>query len=170
MITYIYLIRNRYLPLFISIFFISFHVSLKAQIAPPRPISVVSIQGLSFGAFYQSNSGGTVIIYPDGTRSVTGDIVQLSMGQSYFPASFEIDANPGTLISILGGSTTLYGSNGGSMYLQVGASSPVSPFVTTAVYPARTSVTIGGTLTIGSPVENLPGSYSGTVQVTFMYE
>lgn len=141
--------------------------------APPRPIAVYvnPAQGLNFGAFYQGNAGGSVIVYPNGSRSVTGDVIQANLGFSFSPALFEVDANPGTLISILNGpDVTLTGSNGGSMMLHIGSASPGSPFVTTAIPPARTVVSVGGTLTVSSPLANPAGSYSGTFSVTFIQE
>lgn len=147
--------------------------SAAAQPPPPRPIAVYvnPAQGLIFGAFFQGIAGGTVIIYPDGSRSVTGDIVQANLGIPYSPAIFEIEAQPGTLISILNGpDVTLNGSNGGALILHLGTSSTGSPFVTTVASPGRTQVRIGGTLTVGSPLANPPGAYSGSFAVTFIQE
>lgn len=144
-----------------------------AQPPPPRPIAVYvnPAQGLIFGAFFQGIAGGTVIVYPDGSRSVTGDIVQANLGMPYSPAIFEIEAQPGTLISILNGpDITLNGSNGGALILHLGTSSTGSPFVTTVPPPGRTQVRIGGTLTVGSPLGNPPGAYSGLFAVTFIQE
>jgi len=144
-----------------------------AQPPPPRPIAVYvnPAQGLIFGAFFQGIAGGTVIVYPDGSRSVTGDVVQANLGIPYSPAIFEIEAQPGTLISILNGAdVTLHGSNGGALILHLGSSSTGSPFITTVAPPGRTQVRIGGTLTVGSPLANPPGAYSGTFAVTFIQE
>ena len=144
-----------------------------AQPPPPRPIAVYvnPAQGLIFGAFFQGIAGGTVIVYPDGSRSVTGDVVQANLGIPYSPAIFEIEAQPGTLISILNGAdVTLHGSNGGALILHLGTSSTGSPFITTVAPPGRTQVRIGGTLTVGSPLANPPGAYSGTFAVTFIQE
>jgi len=143
-----------------------------AQEFPPRPISVYAnpAQGLCFGAFYHGVIGGTVIVHPNGIRTTTGDVVPINMGFVISPAQFEIDANPGTLISVLGSTTTLAGSNGGSITLNIGGTSPASPFITTAIPPARTIVYVGGTLTVGNMLANPPGNYSGTFQVTFIQE
>ncbi|UPK72676.1 DUF4402 domain-containing protein [Chitinophaga filiformis] len=146
---------------------------LLAQEPPPRPISVYvnPAQGLIFGAFFQGVSGGTVTIYPDGSRSVSGSIVQANLGFPFSPAIFEVDANPGTLISIMNGpDAILTGSNGGTLSLHIGTSSTGTPFITTATPPARTLVRIGGTLTVGSPPANPAGSYSGIFSVTFIQE
>ena len=138
---------------------------------PPRPVVIYvnPAQGLNFGAFYQGGSGGTVIVYPNGSRTTTGSIIQTSQGFSFSPAIFEVDAEPGTLITILNGpDVTLTGSNGGTINLIIGESDPQGPFIATATSPARTTVKIGGTLTIGSPLASPPGNYNGTFSVTFI--
>jgi hypothetical protein len=148
-------------------------ISAKAQEPPPRPIAIYvnPAQGLIFGAFFQGITGGSVIIYPDGSRSVTGDIVQANLGIPFSPAIFEVDANPGTVISILNGpDAVLTGSNGGSINLRIGNASTGSLFISNANPPDRTQVRIGGTLTVGGPMANPSGVYSGTFSVTFIQE
>jgi hypothetical protein len=146
-------------------------VAADAQVLPPRPISVFvnPAQPLSFGAFYQGALGGSVIVYANGARSVTGDVVGASLGFSFSPALFEVEGLPGTLVTILNGpDVTLTGSNGGSMLLHIGASAPGSPFIITTSPPSRAVITVGGTLTVGSPQSNPAGSYSGTFDITFI--
>ncbi|WP_343667969.1 DUF4402 domain-containing protein [Chitinophaga sp.] len=145
----------------------------RAQQPPPRPIAIYvnPAQGLRFGAFTMGASGGTVTVFSDGSRSSTGSVVLLQMGVSFAPAIFEVDANPGTLIQIVNGSSALLtGSNGGTLTMTIGASSTGSPFIATATPPARTLVRIGGTLTVGNILANPPGQYSGTFNVTFIQE
>jgi hypothetical protein len=155
---------------FISIF--SFAQTPTDSLPPdPGAMSVYTVQNLSFGAFTFGSSGGTVIISNTGTRSVTGDAIALNMGILFFQAIFEIDTPEGTIISILNGAdATLTGSNGGSVSMHIGNSDPPSPFITTVVQPARTQVNIGGTLTVGGPVANPPGTYTGTFYITFNQE
>lgn len=149
-----------------------------AQEGPPRPISVTvnPAQGLIFGAFFLGISGGTAVIYPDGSRSVTGDLIQANMGVPFSPAIFEIDASPGTVISIMNGpDVTLTGSNGGSLSLHIGSAgnasdNNISQFITTVSPPARTEIRIGGTLTAGNRFTNPAGSYSGTFSVIFIQQ
>jgi hypothetical protein len=137
----------------------------------PGGLYVYTIQNLAFGAFYHGNTGGTVMIASDGSRSATGDIVLLNLGISYFNAIFEIEAPPGSIVSILNGpDATLSGSNGGSMTLSIGSSTPATPFITTLQPPSRTQVNIGGTLTIGNNAASPPGSYTGTFYITFNHE
>jgi len=152
-------------------FFLMSQVSSFGQPHPPRPIKVYTVQNINFGAFCQGLSGGTVIIYPNGTRSSTGDIVQLNLGYQFYPAIFEIDVLPGTLISILyGPDAILTGSHGGTLTMHIGGSDPKSPFVTKVYPPSRTQVYIGGTLMVGNPSANPPGAYSGIFSVIFNQE
>jgi hypothetical protein len=149
------------------------HATAYSQEPPSRTISVFvnPSQGLIFGAFFQGPTGGTVTVYPDGSRSVSGSIVQANLGFPFSPAIFEVDANEGTLITILNGpDVTLTGSNGGTLSMHIGTSSTGSPFTTTVTSPVRTQVRIGGILTLGVPTANPAGSYSGTFSVTFIQQ
>ena len=148
-------------------------VSVKAQPPPPRPISIFvnPAQGLIFGAFFQGASGGTIIVFPDGSRTATGSLVLASLGFPFSPAIFEVDANAGTAVSIMNGpDVTLTGSNGGTISLHIGAASTGASFVTSVTPPSRTQVRIGGTLTVGTPLANPSGNYSGTFSVTFIQQ
>lgn len=145
-----------------------------AQPNPPRPV-VVTVnysQPLAFGAFTPGASGGTVTVSAaGGTRSSTGTVILLNMGIIYTPAMFYINANPGSVISLLSGPPTIInGSNGGTLSLQVNGSFPTSPFVTTVPYQQQTTVLVGGILSVGSIASNPPGYYSGTIDVTFVQE
>lgn len=145
---------------------------LNAQPHPPKPIKInATSQVLAFGAFYQGAGGGSVIIAPAGTRSSTGNIVLLNMGYTYSAALFELYAHPGTIISILNGpNSTLTGTPSGTMTMQVGSSSPSSPFVTNQNFNVAIKLYIGGTLTVGSSAANPPGSYTGTFYITLVQE
>lgn len=146
-------------------------LNVNAQEDPPKPMSVTTFQNLSFGAIIQGYSGGSVIIYPNGSRSVTGDILQANLGYAYYPAIFEVGANLGTLVTILNGpDVVLNGSNGGTMTLHLGESDPPSPFINTLTPPGLTQVRIGGTLYVGNALANPAGSYSGTFFITFIQE
>ena len=169
------LVFCKYKLLCTGLLFLLLHVtqSARAQEPPPRPISVYvnPAQGLIFGAFFQGVTGGTVTVHPDGSRTVSGSIVQANLGFPFSPAIFEVDANPGTLISIMNGSdVVLSGSNGGTLSLHIGPANTGTPFIATAISPSRTLVRIGGTLTVGSPPANPAGNYSGLFSVTFIQE
>ncbi len=137
----------------------------------PAAISVRTVQNMSFGAFTNGSTGGTLKISTSGSRSATGSIVPLNLGSAYFQAIFDVGAPQGSIISILFGSDVpLTGSNGGTMSMRCSGSDPPSPFVVIVNQPARTPVNIGGILTVGSPLANPPGAYSGTFYITFNYE
>ncbi len=151
------------------------HIHIQAQQPPlpPRPIAIFANpeQGLIFGTFFRGNTGGSVIIYPDGSRSVTGDIVQSNIGVPFSPAIFEVDANQGTIIAILNGpDITLNGSNGGTVLLRIGSSNTGSPFITSVQRPSRTAIRIGGTLFVSGPLTSPSGSYSGNFYITFIQQ
>lgn len=169
-------LKQSYKSIFIKAIFSAFffmvlvflNLSANAQEHPPRPMQVSTFQNLSFGAILQGTTGGNIIIDPQGSRSVTGDIIPVNMGFSYFPAIFEVEANPGSLITIVNGpDVTLNGSNGGTITLHVGSSLPTSPFVNTKSPPFRTQIRVGGTLIISNSLANPAGNYFGTFSITF---
>lgn len=133
-------------------------------------ISIYVVQNMQFGAFYTGNTGGSVTVSNTGVRSSTGTIVPLSFGQSYNHAIVEVEAALGLLVSVSVTSSTLTGSNGGTMPLSIGSMQPTSPFLSTKIPPARTQVKFGGTLTVGDPATTPGGAYSGsfTVMVTLL--
>lgn len=104
-------------------------------------------------------------------RSVTGDVVAINQGVAARTAIFEVEAIQGTIISLQNGpDITLAGSNGGTMNLHLGGSSPGSPFISRVTPPGRTQVFVGGTLTIGSPLVSKAGTYNGTFSIMFIQQ
>jgi hypothetical protein len=166
-------LRNRRILLFLIISFFTLFIPLKttAQEMPPRPLGLYVSQNLSFGAFSQGVTGGTVTISPLGSRSSTGDVILVDMGYLYFPAIFELEGNPGTIVHFLAGpDTQLTGSNGGSLTLQVGPSYPGDPIIINVAPPGRMQIRVGGTLIVGNAIANPPGQYNGFFLVTFIQE
>ena len=140
---------------------------------PPRPLQVYvdPQQGLVFGSVFRGPTGGSVIIYPDGSRSVTGDIQQAHSGVPFSPAIFEIEANPGTIVTIVNGpDVILNGSNGGTAILKIGNSNLGSPFITNVQQPSRTILRIGATLVIGTSLVTPSGNYTGYFNLTFIQQ
>lgn len=159
----------------VSLIQIIIMTSLKVygQERPPRPIAVTVslVQNLNFGAFCQGNSGGTVIIYPDGSRSSTGDVILLNQGFSFSSGLFDVTANPGTRVTILTSPDALLTSSSGkTMTLKIGDSDPSSPFIITTNPPSTSELKIGGTLIVGSPLANPPGNYTGSFNITLIQE
>lgn len=168
--------RDVYISYFIKLsaeilFLLMITISLNAQEDPPKPMQVSTFQHLSFGAFINGNSGGTVTVDPGGSRSVTGDIIPVFLSQQYHPAIFEVEANAGVVINIVNGADILLsGSNGGTLLLHIGSSLPLSPFINTTKPPFKTQIMVGGTLTIGNSLANPPGNYTGDFFITFIQE
>ena len=135
-------------------------------------LAVNTIQNLSFGTFSQGEIGGTITVSNAGVTTTTGTVVPLTFGgiNDVLPAIFEVEAPVGTVISVSNGpDANLAGSNGGTMNLHLGSSSPVTPF-TVVNQTGRTSINIGGTLTIGNQSSTPPGVYSGTFYITINNE
>lgn len=157
------------LSIFCSLLLAFMCFSANAQEHPPRPMQVSTLQNLSFGAFIQGTVGGKVIIDPQGSRSITGDLIPTFMGYNYFPAIFEIDAIPGSVINIVFGSDViLNGNHGGTLHLHVDKSLPNSPFI--KAVGTSTQVRIGGTLTVGNAAANPAGNYIGSFSITFVQQ
>ncbi len=155
----------------LSIILLVYCSEVFAQEPPPRPVQVTVVQNLTFGAFSQGASGGTVSVDYGGSRVATGDVVLLNLGFSFTAASFRLVGNAGTVVSILNGAdVSLPGSNGGSMTLHIGSSNPSSPFVINVNPPDYVTLSIGGTLTVGNTASNPPGSYSASFEITFIQE
>lgn len=140
--------------------------------ASAQTLAVNTIQNLSFGAFSPGTNGGTISVSNRGIPTTSGTIMLVNLGGNYLPAQaiFEIEAPLGTVISISNGpDAVLQGNNGGTMSLRPGTSDPATPFAVTD-QSGRTLINLGGTLTIGSPASNPPGTYTGTFYITFHNE
>lgn len=134
-------------------------------------VSVYTTQNLSFGAFILGNSGGSVTVSNTGVRSATGDLVLAGLGVFYFPATLEIEAPSGTLITISYSiNNQLTSTNGGTIMLTPGVPDKGYSFPTNVSPPQRTSINIGGTLNLGTQQSNPPGNYSGTFNINFIYQ
>lgn len=133
---------------------------------PPRPMTVSNIRSLSFGIFYHGASGGTVTIDAFGGRTVSGDVIAIGSIALFWPAVFEIDAEPGTMVTWLATTTTLT-CTGGTMVLDIDA--PANAYILAVRESGTLQVGIGGTLTVDG-VASPPGSYSGSFSITFIQE
>lgn len=141
------------------------------QEMPPRPMGASFIRNLNFGAFSTGLSGGTIILDPSGSRTSMGDILLLDYGYLYFPALFELEGNPGTVIHFLAGPpAVLAGDHGGSLTMEVGNTEPSTPFILPLVTNGVLEIAVGGTLSVGGPLANPAGEYSGQFYVMFIQE
>lgn len=167
----IYVLLKRMILLsFLTSCLCAFSLQLIAQEKPPRPVSVTvsTAQHLSFGSFIQSGNYGTVTVTYNGFRTATGSVLLPYVSAIISPALFIVDAEPGTLITIVNGpDVQLTGSNSGFLTLHLEEASTRTPFITTGT---TTDVFIGGTLSVGSLMANPAGAYSGSFQVTFIQQ
>ena len=143
---------------------------LLLQALPAHPANKVgtvsTTRNLAFGRFVAA-TGGTITIDPAGVRSKTGGLVLLS-GGAVTSSSYSLTES-GTGKSLrwttitLPGSATL-SSGGATMTLSNFVSDPPN----TVLGTARTTMTVGATLTVAA--NQAPGSYTGTFAVTVNYE
>ncbi len=127
-----------------------------------QTLTVTSTGSLEFGRFSRQN-GGTITIDPYGTVIKTGDIFLVNSPRSN--VSFVISTNRANnnMVTVTASPTTLTGP-GGSLELSVIFDK--NPFPIDKNNPV--TVNMGGTLTVGP--EDLPGYYTGTVNVIFAYQ
>jgi hypothetical protein len=139
---------------------------------PERTMTVTPTQAIHFGAICVGNSGGTVVVGWDGSRSSPDGVTILSMAPPAQPAIFEIKLCPGRNVRVsMAASVTLYGSNGGELTLDIGPTEKGaigSFFITGVDCNFITPLRVGGTLHI--PASPRPGTYSGTFDITFEQE
>jgi hypothetical protein len=140
---------------------------------PQRYMTVNPTQMLQFGTFFLTGiSGGEVIVNWDGSRLSTGGIALLSSSPTAQPAIFEIKLCQGRNVTInYSSSTTLTGSNGGTLNLQIGPSEKGSSgvlFSTNNDCNFITPLRIGGKLQV--PGNAIPGTYTGSFFITFNQE
>lgn len=133
-------------------------------------IQVFQESPLNFGNIILSETSGTVTINTAGDRTATGNIILLNNSEIN-PLILSVEAPYGSNIQIqFGMEQLLYGSNGGQLGLTLNASNPVSPFTSLATPPQRTTVNIGGTLSLGTRSTTPAGVYSGSVTLVFIQE
>jgi hypothetical protein len=166
--------RHFYKLLYLTIvLFLSAKVSFTQPVLPQRTLSVTATQAIHFGTFCVMGwPGGSVTVGYDGVRTSTGNIVLLSMAPTAQPAVFEIKLCEGrNVIITFSPTTTLYGSNGGSLALDIGPTengNNGASFTTNNDCDFVTPLRVGGTLHM--PGSTIPGTYSGSFNITFNQE
>jgi hypothetical protein len=160
--------------LFIQVYLL-FSGQVYAQpVLPPRTVTVNATQALHFGSFCLQNagsSGGTVTVDWQGSRTSTGQVTLLAMAPLHQVAIFEVNLCQGrNVIITYSATTTLNGSNGGSMLLNVGPSEKGisgTSFQVNTDCGFITQLRVGGTLTVGNNASNPGGTYTGSFSITF---
>ena len=64
----------------------------------------------------------------------------------------------------------LRAAGAGTLSLQIGATLPAMPFVTSVPWQMQTTLLVGGTLTVGDIGANPPGNYTGTFSITVVQQ
>jgi len=165
-----FLLRLLLLPI---VLFICVRFSSAQPILPQRTLTVTATQALHFGTFCVMGwPGGSVSVGYDGNRTSTGNIVLLSMSPTAQPAIFEIKLCEGrNVIVTFSPTTTLNGSNGGSLTLDIGPTEKGTngaSFSTNGDCDFVTPLRVGGTLHM--PGSTIPGTYTGSFDITFNQE
>jgi hypothetical protein len=138
---------------------------------PQRSVTVTASQGIYFGKFYDTGTGGDVIVDWQGIRTVTGGIVA-PPSSIVKPAIFEIKLCQGRNITIsYSNSIPLTGDNGGIIQMDIGPTQKGNNGTTFAIENNCNFITIlrvGGTLHIlpNTP----PGKFVGSFFITFDQE
>jgi hypothetical protein len=139
-----------------------------AEVIPA--LTATELSQLNFGRFSPETHGGSVLVTPDGSRSVTGT-VELS-GGTHNPASFYITGESGATFSIVLPATPAVLTNtNNSKTMQVSnwVSVPAQGVGVGLLASGSQEVKIGATLIVGSMQDNPVGIYTGTYAITFGY-
>ena len=150
-----------------------FRFSYAQPALPSRSLTVTATQAIHFGTLCTTgSSGGTVTIGWDGSRTSSGNVVLLPTAPTAQPAVFEVKLCQGRNVIITFSSTVpLFGNNGISLLLDIGPTDQGGNNATFTVNSDCNFITplrVGGTLHI--PGLALPGTYSGSFDITFNQE
>ena len=146
-----------------------------AEITIVRPLSFVNDDGLDFGNVIRGTTAGTVIVAPDGTRTMTGGVT-LANGGGQKAASFAgMGTNNQRVDVSLGAPSILLTGPGAPMRVHtfVMGSTPTAVLTTTPQRFRINSATgvfafpVGATLDVAA--NQAPGSYTGTWSITLDY-
>ena len=149
--------------LFLFLMFLSGISSLSGQ---PIDLNVTCTQHLSFGQFYPSSSGGSIVITNSGVFSSSGVI---HLGGQVSPAIFIASTNTNNqdiVIQINNNVIELTNQSGpGRMTLNLTTPNPNS-YKTNRNRTQQ--ITVGGTLQVSNISSNPPGDYRGSFDVVFI--
>jgi hypothetical protein len=133
-----------------------------------KDIEVRVLTDLAFGSFVTGSTGGTVVISPGGSRSVTAPVIGLALSQ-VSSAEFEITTQGKPTIQFnIDEPAYLYRSGGSeSIMITNFTTDKTSPFSATGGNKPDI-VRVGATLHVQNSALNPPGNYTGTFSVTFI--
>ncbi len=146
----------------------------QAKVIVLRPLSFFLVQDMNLGDILPGIAGGTVRLFPNGTRIATGTVVLV--GSSHQPARFAGLGTQNELVSITVAPVTATLTGPGAPMLlsliEIG-STPTAILTGTPSFFRITSAIgnfnfpVGGTLAVGA--NQAPGVYSGTFTLTLNY-
>jgi hypothetical protein len=150
-----------------------FNFSFAQPVLPQKSITIQPTQSLHFGTFCVTGAGGGIVtVGYDGARTSTGEIILINVPPLAQPAIFEIKLCQGRNVSIsFDPPNTLLTGPGGSMSLKIGPTDKGdngAKFVTNSDCNFITPLRVGGTLTV--PGSALPGTYTGSFAINFIYQ
>ncbi len=139
-----------------------------------RPLSFFRVQDMNLGDIIPGTGGGTVRLYPNGTRTATGTIVLA--GTSHQPARFAGLGTPNEQVSITLAANSIQLTGPGTpmtlSLFEIGSTptailSTNASFFTIGSALGNYNFPVGGTLTVGA--NQAPGIYAGTFSITLNY-
>ena len=162
----------------ITIFLVAMVPEAKAQVTMSATATAEVIEALStketsqlnFGRFSPKAQGGKIILTPEGTISVQGNVVL--EGGTQNAASFSITGQYDATFSIslpLGPETLINFKNDKTIQVSDWKSSPAQGIGAGILTSGELTVRIGASLTVGDMNANPVGIYSGSYAVTFGY-
>ena len=155
----------RFLVLLLSIM-LSWGNPLLAQ------MQVTVDRDLAFGSFATGSTGGTVVVSPEGNRSVTGTIIGLEI-TPVFSAGFGVRIGGRHTIRIVfppSAQLNRTGGNGSMTITNFTSDRPGNIISTRPGPPMTYTVNVGATLNVQNSTVNPGGDYTGTFTVTFINE
>jgi hypothetical protein len=131
----------------------------------PTPIALQKTADLAFGNILAGATAGTVVLAPEGTRTAGGGATALA--GSFSAAAFIVSGSPSALYAIVLPAGPVPLNSGGSSVDAVAFTS--TPALKGALDPlGQQSLSVGATLNVGA--NQPPGTYTGTFQVTVLYQ
>lgn len=125
---------------------------------------------LNFGRFSTDVNGGDIIINPDGTRTIQGSVIGVASPTS--PGVFQITGAPEASFTLQlpdGPAVLIHQQSSKTMFVEDWVSDPPVENGPSVLTNGNKIVSIGATLNVGSYDDNPVGVYSGTFQLTFVY-
>lgn len=137
-------------------------------------MQVHAVQELAFGSFVTGSTGGTVVVSPEGNRSVTGTVIGLALSP-VSSAVFEVEIAGRHWIHFNFPESAQLTRTGGSESMTITnftSDKPENRFRTDPGPPKTYPVKVGATLNVQNSTINPQGDYTGTftVTVTFIRE